>query len=405
MKKEPLMNQVAAAIPSHVPPARVFDFDFVDDPLLRPDPHVGLLELGRRAPGIFFTPRYGGHWVVQSHEAIFHVAHDTDTFSSNTGASRVMLPISADPPEHRDYRSVLLQAFAPKNVNAMMPMIRETTVDLIDKVAGKGRCDFVADIAEPLPVIIFMRMLGLPVEKKAALRRLIIAVLAEGDAARRDDIFDEQLETILNPVIEARMAKREDDMISRILDARIGDRHPTFDEMQRYLLLLTNAGLDTVTNAMSFGLLHLARDTPLQEQLRRDRGLVPAVVEEFLRRYAVSSVLRRVARDAEYDGVHFKPGDRVHLLVPAANLDGKVFADPEKIILNREVPPVTFGTGIHRCLGSHLARLELRNLLVEWFDRIPAFQLDPERAPAIHAGLVYTVDQLPLVWSGEVGHA
>lgn len=399
------MNQTAAGIPPHVPPARVFDFDFVGDPLLSPDPHKGLLELAKRAPGIFFTPRYGGHWVVQSHEAVFHVAHDTDTFSSNAGAKRQLLPIATDPPEHRNYRSVLLQAFAPKNVNAMLPMIREMIVELIENVASSGRCDFVTDVAEPLPVIIFMRMLGLPVENMAELRRLIIAVLAEGDAIRRDAIFEEQLETILNPIIKARMAQREDDMISRILDARLGERHPTFDEMQRYLLLLTNAGLDTVTNAMSFAMLHLARDTELQERLRQERQLVPAIVEEFLRRYAVSSVLRSVTRDAEYDGVHFLPGDRVHLLVPAANLDGKVFTDPEEIILNRDIPPVTFGTGIHRCLGSHLARLELRNVLVEWLDRVPAFRLNPDDVPVMHAGLVYTVDRLPLVWSGKTAHA
>jgi len=397
--------QTSTAIPAHVPSSRVFDFDFVADPLLHPDPHAGLLKLGQLAPGIFFTPRYGGHWVVQSHDAVFHVAHDTDTFSSNAGSGRVMLPISADPPEHRDYRGVLLQAFAPKNVNAMLPMIRQMTVDLIEKAVACGHCDFVAGVAEPLPVIIFMRMLGLPVEKMPDLRRLIIAALAEGDADRRDAIFNEQLDTILNPVIESRMALREDDMISRILDARLGDRHPTFDEVQRYLLLLTNAGLDTVTNAMSFAMLHLARDTELQQRIRDDRKLIPAVVEEFLRRYAVSSVLRTVAREAEYDGVRFHPGDRVHVLVPAANLDAKVFNEPEKVILDRDVPPVTFGTGIHRCLGSHLARLELRNILVEWFERVPAFGLDPDDAPAMHAGLVYTVDRLPLIWNAEPGHA
>jgi len=392
------MELVDAAIPAHVPRSRVFDFDMVNDPLLQPDPHAGVLRLGQLAPAIFFTPRYGGHWVVQSHDAVFHVVHDTDTFSSSLGGGRPMLPISVDPPLHRDYRSVLLQAFSPKNVNAMLPAIRAMTIDLIDRVVGAGRCEFVGDLAEPLPVGIFMRMLGLPLEQMAEVRRSIIAALAEGDPVRRNALFEEQLETFLNPIIEARMARREDDMISRILDARLGDRHPTFDEVQRYLLLLTNAGLDTVTNAMSFGMLHLARDHDLQRRVRADPGIINALVEEFLRRYPVSSVLRTVAREAEYGGVQFRPGDRVHVLVPGANLDPEVFPEPERIILGREAPPVTFGTGIHRCLGSHLARLELRNVLVEWFARVPPFALDPDEPPAMHAGLVYTVDRLPLVW-------
>ncbi|MET0371365.1 MAG: cytochrome P450, partial [Sphingobium sp.] len=123
--------------------------------------------------------------------------------------------------------------------------------------------------------------------------------------------------------------------------------------------------------------------------------------EELLRRYAVSSVARRVTRDIDYRGVPMKEGDRLHLLLPAANLDDSVYEDPDQVILRRKQPPVTFGTGVHRCLGSHLARLELRVLLTEWFARIPTFRLDPDDQPTMHAGLVYTVDRLSLLWDVE----
>ena len=392
-------------LPRHVPPSRVFDFDFAKDPLLHPEPHEGLKTLRALAPAVFFTPRYGGHWVVQSHDAIFQVTQDPETFSSRLFNQAAMLPITSDPPEHYDYRYILLPAFAPKQVNAMLPMIRSLTLELIDKVADQGRCEFTAAVAEPLPVLIFMKMLGLPAEYMSEIRRLIIASLLAGEADERFAIWQEQLDSFLDPLIAARMQKREADMVSQLLDSRIGDRELTLDEIQRYMLLLTNAGLDTVTNAMSFTFLHLARDQPLQQRVRSDPALVPALVEEMLRRYAVSSVLRRVTRDTTLNGAQLQAGDNIHVLLPAGNLDPAVFESPDEIILGRKIPAVTFGTGIHRCLGSHLARLEIRNLLVEWLARIPTFTIDEGCAPEMHAGMVYTVDSLPLRWDMESVHA
>ncbi|MET0377772.1 MAG: cytochrome P450, partial [Spongiibacteraceae bacterium] len=342
------------------------------------------------------TPRYGGHWIAQSHEAIFEITHDHATFSSEF-PGRMMLPIGIDPPKHTHYRTALLQVFSPKYVQALMPMIRQLAVELIDKVAAKGHCEFVKEIAEPLPVIVFMKLLGLPLEMLVPLRASIVEALVEGDPDKRDLIFDRQLE-MLDPIIHARMEKPEDDVISRILAAEFDGRKATMAELQSYLLLLTNAGLDTVVNALSFDAMHLARDSAFQDQLRADRKLIPRMVEELLRRYAVSSVARRVTRDVEFRGVSLRAGDRVHLLLPAANLDGKVYAEPDQVMLNRRSAPVTFGTGIHRCLGSHLARLELCVLFEEWLDRIPTFRLDPAHPPKIHAGMVYTVDSLNLAW-------
>ena len=393
-----------AAIPAHVPADRVFDFDFVDDPLLMPDPHLGLMELRRTAPEIFFTPRYGGHWVIQGHEAITALAQDTQLFSSAATGEFAPLPISVDPPEHGQYRGALLQAFSPRTVNALRPAIQHLVTDLIDNVADKGRCEFVADIAEPLPVIIFMQMLGLPAEQMPEFRRVILAFLKAGDRIEGARWMQE-LGALIEPVLEARMARREDDLISRLIDSSIGDRNPTIEEIRRYLLFLTTAGLDTTTNAMSFMFKHLANDRPLQDRIRSDPGLIPQVIEECLRRYAVSSVGRIVGRDGEYRDVLFRKGDNVHVLLPTANLDPAVFPEPEKVILDRDMPPVTFGTGIHRCLGSHLARLELRNVLTEWFARIPAFRIDPEMPVRMHAGFVYSVEALPLIWDVKADDA
>lgn len=394
--------KLASKIPAHVPEAIVHDFDFVHDPRLNPDPHLGLIQLLNEAPGIFWTPAYGGHWVVQSHEAVDAVVHDWEVFSSvGAGSERGMLPISSNPPEHREYRGVMLQQFSPKNVNAMLPTIHEWSDRLIDTVARQGHGDFLSAVGEPLPVGIFMKIIGMPLEMMGYVRKTILESLHEGDIKKRNAIWQGQLDTFIDPLINQRIAKREDDLMSRILDSDIFDRKPTFDEMQRYMLLLVNAGLDTVTNAMCFAIRHLAADQDLQQRIREDRSLIPAVVEEVLRRYGISSVMRQVAMDAERCGVQFRKGEHVHILLQSANLDSHVYENPAEFILGRGAPPVTFGTGVHRCLGSHLARLEMRIMLNGWFDRVGPFRLDPENMPTVKPGLVYAVESLPLLWKVE----
>jgi cytochrome P450 len=137
----------------------------------------------------------------------------------------------------------------------------------------------------------------------------------------------------------------------------------------------------------------------LPRQVREDPALIPDLIEEMLRRYAVSSVLRYVTRDTEFRGVAMKQGERLHLLIPAGNLDHTAYDDPEQVLLGRREPAITFGTGVHRCLGSHLARLELRLLFEDVLKNWPAFALDPNDPPTESGGMTYSVDHLPLRWS------
>ena len=388
--------------PEHVPEALAFDFDISHDPLMRPDIYLGLIELNRRTPEIFWTPRYGGHWVVRSHEAIFEVSRDYDRFSSDltkVSDNRMMLPIFLDPPEHYAYRKILLGVFSPKAVNAMLPRIRELTSGITRDLAPMGRCEFVGDVSEVIPVTIFMQMLGIPTEMRLPLRKLIVASLIEGHPDDRDRIFAE-MEEMLRTIIEARVIKREHDIISSMLDTDLDGhgRPPTFEEISSFVVFLTTAGLDTVTNAMSFSARHLATDIELQERIRADRSLIPDFIEEMLRRYAVSSVIRYVTEDTSFRGVGMIKGERVHVLLPAGNLDDAVYPDPAKAELGREEPAITFGTGVHRCLGSHLARLELRILFEDMLSNWPTFGVDPTDPPSESAGMVYSVDRLPLVW-------
>jgi len=387
--------------PAHVPEALLYDFDISQDPLLKPDLHLGLITLAERTPEIFWTPRYGGHWVVRSHEAIFEVSRDYDNFSSDltkVSDNRMMLPIFLDPPEHYHYRKILLGVFSPKVVNAMLPRIRELTSGITGVLAPKGGCEFVGDVSEIIPVTIFMQMLGIPIDMRLPLRKMITASLFAGHPDDRDVIFAE-MEAMLRDVVEMRIERREEDIISRMLDSDLGGRPPSVDEIMSFVVFLTTAGLDTVTNAMSFSARHLATDQALQDRLRVDRALIPNFVEEMLRRYAVSSVLRYVTKDTEFRGVQLRKGERLHVLIPAGNLDAQAYPDPARVDIDREEPAITFGTGVHRCLGSHLARLEMRMLLEDMMRNWPRFALDPADPPTESAGIVYSVDRLPLRWT------
>ena len=392
----------SAQAPAHIPPELVLDFDYLGDGRLQPDLHDGFGSLLKDAPPLFYTPRNGGHWVAAGHEAAFEIARDFDLFSNapqSPSSERLprRIPISYDPPQHTAYRHVLVHAFSPKAVNGMETEIRTFAAELLDAVAQDHGCDFVSAVSEPLPVKFFMRMMGLPMERFAEFRRWVVAATgAYGEQARAEvlDLVGE----MTAPLVRERMAERREDLISRIVDADVGDRKPSFEEVQAFCLMLFIAGLDTVVNGMSFGVRALAMNPAFQDQLRADPGLIPKAAEELLRRYAIAMPIRQVARDATYNGVPLKRGDVVLLALTSANLDPAAFEDPFTLDLNRASPHVTFGAGPHRCVGSHLARLELRILYEELLARIPRFRLDPDRPATFHSGHVVAIEALPLVW-------
>ncbi|RYD95278.1 MAG: cytochrome P450 [Sphingomonadales bacterium] len=190
--------------------------------------------------------------------------------------------------------------------------------------------------------------------------------------------------------------------MSRLMEHQIDGRDFTIEELVDYGLLLFIAGLDTVANSLVFGMRHLAGDPALQQRLRADPSRIPDAVEELLRRYGVVTVMRLVTRDADFGGVRLKGGDRVMLMLAAANLDPNSFPDPASFDLDRENKVhVTFNAGPHRCVGSHLARLELRVFYEEWFRRMPDVRLDPDGRPAFRAGLTLALDRLPLLWDPQ----
>jgi cytochrome P450 len=403
--------------PDHVPDAAVYDFDMYLDPGLLKDPHERVRQMLAEAPPLFWTPRNGGHWVAIGHDACYEVARDWERFSSEfmsrerLEALLAMLPpdyphiprarpISLDPPDHGKYRAALASTFGPKSVKALTGDIRDLAGQLIDAVADKGACDFIGAVAEPLPVLVFLKMMGLPSDRLAEFRELVRKFLAPGltdpmeSASRMRSIAD-----AIGEAIRARRDDPKDDLISHLWKTEIDGEPMSLEIMEDFGVLLFLAGLDTVINAIGHAVRHMATHPDLQARLRADPSLIPEAVEEMLRRYSFVTLVRRVTADTEFHGWRLKAEDKVMFATAGAGLDPARWSAPEVFDLAREDKThIAFGVGPHRCAGSHLARLELQLLYAELLQRLPEFRLDPDRPVVYRAGNVLAVESLPIRW-------
>jgi cytochrome P450 len=407
----------AVAKPAHIPDALVYDYDAYRDPELLADPSKRIGRMVKEAPPVFWTPRNGGQWVIRGYEALFNAYRDTDTFSSSFASPEQMKamaallppgtprvpqarPISLDPPEHTKYRAPLQKTFSPKSALALRDEIRKLANELIDAVADTGRCDFMPAVAEQLPVRVFIKMFGLPLERHEEYRALAkehLAGIATGPEAMMGKSL--RLVDVMRDTIIERRDHPKDDIISMLWQTTIDGRPTTMDDMEDYAVLLFIAGLDTVVNGMGLTMRHLATDPSLQDELRTNPKIIPEAMEEMLRRYTFTVPVRRVAKDVLYEGAPMKAGERVLMYDPAADLDPDKFRDPEVYDLNREDKThIAFGGGPHRCLGSHLARVELQIATEVVLSRLHNIRLDPQHLPRYHGGHVIGPESLPLVW-------
>jgi len=403
--------------PAHVPDSVVYDFDMLLDEELRTDPHKRILDLVRNHSPLFWTPRNGGHWMLLSHSANFKASRDFDSFSSEfvsqakikemrdampPGSPHIPqpLPINADPPAHTKYRTPLNPAFSPKAMLALRDSIRDLAIELVDAVKDRGKCELIAEIAEPLPVKAFLRLLGLPQEKYPEYRAIVLAHAAQSKSDPKESMMRLlEVTAAMRPIVLERKEKPQNDLISLLWQTKIDGEETTLEDLENYGVLLFLAGLDTVTNGMGLGIHHLATNLDLQEKLRANPKLVTEATEELLRRYTFTVPPRIVARDLEFEGVPMKKGDPVMLYLPAADLDAQEYPQPDQYDLNRDNKVhIAFGTGPHRCLGSHLARIELNVLYEQMLAQLPTFRLDPEHPPRFHGGNVIGPDTLHLIW-------
>jgi cytochrome P450 len=414
---EALLAQPHAEKPAHVPDELVHPFDLHHDEGMNRDPHVRILELMKTTPPVFWSPSGGGQWILRSHAAVYKAWRDTDLFSNQPGSDQEIaamlagrsggaldvplpVPILLDPPLHGVYRAPLQKVFSPKAAMAMQAKVRAMAVELIEGIKPRGACEWMHDVAEPLPVKVFLELLGLPPENYPQYRALVTEHMRESVPNPLEGMKRlRRIADVMKPTILARMEEPRDDLISLLLATEIVGRRTTLEDLENYGVLLFIAGLDTVVNGIGFGVRHLASDPELQARLRADPALVPDAAEEMLRRYSFVSPPRTVRRDTVFEGVEMKAGDRALLLVPAADLDAAEFPESERFDLSRENNVhIAFGLGPHRCLGSHLARVELQIVYEELLARLPEFRLDPEHPPTFHGGNVIGIDSLHLLW-------
>jgi cytochrome P450 len=422
MKAETGMEQALAepkaSKPDHVPDGLVYEFDYTHDPEFLRDPFTRAAQVAREAPPIFWTPHNGGHWMITGFDDVSNAFRDWEAFSSvlipkamldvilanlPPGATTPMtsLPSSVDPPAHAMYRAPLQQVFSPKVAMGLKEEIRELAVALIEKVRPNGRCEVMSEITEPLPVQMFLKLFGLPVERQAEYRDIVKTVMAPGvhDIANIIQGSQTLVATTAETLIERRENPR-DDIISAMWKLEIDGKPITLELMQSYSLTLFLAGLDTVMNAMTLGARHLAMNPALQAEVRADPSRVVEMTDELLRLYSFPMPIRMVGKDASFGDVAFKQGERVHFFLPGANRDPRQFEAPDAFRLGRDLKShLGFGAGPHRCLGMHLARVELHVFYEELLRRLPEFQLDPERPPRFHGGMVTGPTELNIVWN------
>jgi cytochrome P450 len=386
------------------------DFDHTD-PAWAADPYPIWDDLRRRCP-VAHSERYGGTWLPVTHELVSEVAYDTDHFTSRSvvvserrpgpddlpAPIGLSPPITSDPPYHAIIRRMLLPAFTPKPIAALEPFTRELCRELLAGTAGRASLDAAVDYAQHIPVRVIVRFLGFPQEDADLFRRFIRLVLEEVDrpAEEREAMFTE-LDDYIDAQIADHLARPRDDLTSFLLEAEIDGSKLPAEHVSGTMILLMIAGIDTTWSAIGAALWHLAQHPADRRRLAGDPGLMGTAVEEFLRAYAPVTMARLVSTDFDFHGHPFKAGDWLLLPFPAANRDPDVFENPGLVRLDRaRNRHAAFGLGRHRCLGSNLARMELRVALEEWLARYPDFELSDPAAVTWSAGQVRGPRTLPV---------
>lgn len=396
----------AEFVPSNVPPDRCFDFDLFNIDGLEggcsEDVHVAWKRVQDTHPAVFWTPRYGGHWVLTRYPEIARMQSEHENFSNREfliprGVVPLQIPEQLDPPEHTAFRKLLMPAFLPKALTRVSDKARQVAIELIEKLEPHGECEFVHDFAGAMPIIAFLTMLNLPETDCAYLRGL--AVYMSKPNHERSAGAWEEISAYVRNWIELRRREPADDLISSLIHARIEGRALTDEEVFSMCLLVLGGGLDTVVSMTSFIACHLAQHPELRRELIEHPERIDVAVEECARRFGTSNLARIMRRDTELDGLTLREGDMVVGIFPLAGLDENVNPDPMTLDFTREQPKhLAFGTGPHTCIGAVLARREIRIFLQEWLPRIPDFRIKPGTRPHVTTGVVNSMSELHLEW-------
>jgi cytochrome P450 len=394
-------------VPEHVPPELIRSAGIIYSPEFLGDPYKFFADMHEKFPPVFYdVGPFGNAWVLTKHEdALFALRHaeyfsneDATPFPRDPENWFYFIPIEIDPPDHRKYRNIVDGIVSPQGVLQLEDRIRTLANELIDGFIDKGECDFDEAFGRPLPVLVFLDLMGLPRDMCGTFVSWAMALLHSNDR----QIMGDTLKTIcayLSIAIADKQANPDDGLVSRIANAEFEGKPISEREAHGFVVFLFIAGLDTVFATLNNIWVWLAENPERRQEIIDNPDNINAQVEELLRVRSVTFSGRTVAQDVEVRGVKMKKGDKVTSILPACNFDPDVFPDPTEVRFDRPKKIIlAFTVGVHSCMGAHLARLEIKIALQEWLRRIPEFGLKPGTKIEYRPGGVIGPERVPLVW-------
>jgi cytochrome P450 len=409
------MTTSFAGAPAHL----ITDFD-IYDPVLAGQVDIlneKVAELAEKGPVVYSTA-HGGHWIVTGYNEAHEVLRAAERFSSypnnlvDAGDGR-MIPLELDPPEHTSFRHLLQPMFSPTRMKALEQDIRSTVHRLIDGFANRGSAEFISEFAHELPTAVFLSLMGWPLEDAPTFTEATNIALfgkpgatEEENAIARHEAAQQMFAYFAQVVADRRSRPSADDITAGLVNTPLetsgGSRQLTDEELCRMFFLLLIAGLHTVQGSLAWSLMMLANNPQQRQRLIDDPSLIPGAVEEILRFETAVSMGRRVVCDTELAGLQLKANDQLMIILAAANRDRREFSDPTEIRIDRSPNRhLAFGSGVHRCIGSHLARIEIAIALEAIHERIPDYRISASEPTLTHATQVRGVLQLPIVFTPE----
>ena len=388
------------------------DFNPYDEKLQQ-EP-FGIYEQLRTKQPVYYNERRG-FWVISRYEDVKAAFRNHEQFSSAEGVTLIYdsdgratdaslnadILITSDEPHHKRLRDLVQRAFTSRHIQKLEPRLRSIVSELFDEVLQGGQCDYAAEFAGVYPATVICELLGCDEEHRSLFKRTADDLVRNADSPLLETLKrNEEMLTVVSAHVQARKERREDDLISALLDARIDGESLSDTDLFGFIFLLLIAGTETTTNLLTNALVFLEDNRMLRKRLVETPELVPQVIEELLRLESPVQGLSRTTRQKVIiAGTEIPAGERVLLLIGAANRDERKFNVPDAIDLSREQRDhLAFGYGVHFCLGASLARLEAKVGLEETLRRIPLYSIDRPAAQRLKSGPIRGFSRLPITF-------
>jgi cytochrome P450 len=372
------------------------------------DPRPVYRALREQCPVLRTGSGLGGAVISRYDDVLFALRHpeifSSDAEAVSIGQERPLIPLQIDPPEHVKYRKLLDPVFSRKRMQLLEPEVRALAAQLARTLSERDGCSFHTEFAEPLPSTVFLRLLGLPLERLPEFIEIkdgIIRPQAQGAAAQQEirNASGGRIYALFEEALDARLREPREDLLGWMLGEEVDGEKLSREQILDICFLLLIAGLDTVTASLDCFIAYLAQHPERRRMAIERPALLDGAIEELLRSETpVIAVPRVLKQDVTIAGVELKVGEKVTLLLGAADTDERAFERPDEVDFERRPNRhLAFGGGPHRCLGSHLARMELRVALEEFHRHVPVYSLPPGAQLSYSVG-IRQIDDLPLVF-------